>query len=217
MNLGYVYVILRGRVFDSSLNSLRNNYYVRSALLTFTMALAATLIAGLTLFFLLTRRLTMLSTAVKAFEEGQYKQRVNAAGQDELGVLCRGFNDMAQSIESGVQQLHLAEQQRKDLIANISHDLRSPITSIRGSMETLLLKDEKLSDKERQEYLEIGIRNVSSFQQLVEELFDLAKLEARQITPQFMNFSLAELVQDVVLKLKTLSRKDEDRDTIETP
>ncbi|MDC7232779.1 MAG: HAMP domain-containing sensor histidine kinase [Spirochaetales bacterium] len=204
-DLGYVYVILRGRGFDRSLDSLRNNYYARSALITFSVAIAATLIAGLGLFFLLTRRLTLLSSAVKAFEQGEYKQRIPAAGQDELGVLCRGFNDMAESIESGVEQLHLAEQQRKDLIANISHDLRSPITSIRGSLETLLIKDESLSEKERREFLEIGIKNVSSFQQLVEELFDLAKLEARQVTPQMMDFSMAELVQDVVLKLKALA------------
>jgi signal transduction histidine kinase len=205
-NLGYVYVILRSRGFDRSLNNLRNNYYARSALITFSLALGATLIAGLTLFFYLTRRLTMLSSAVKAFEKGDYRQRVEASGQDELGVLCSGFNDMARSIESGVEQLRLAEQQRKDLIANISHDLRSPITSIRGSLETLLIKDDSLSDRERRVYLEIGIRNVSSFQRLVEELFDLAKLEARQVTPQLESFSLAELVQDVVLKLKTLSR-----------
>jgi signal transduction histidine kinase len=202
---GYVYVILRGQGFDRSLDRLRNNYYARSGLITFIFALFATGFAGLSLFFLLTRRLTMLSSAVKAFENGQYKQRVKFAGSDELGVLCKGFNDMADSIETGVEQLHLAEKQRGELIANISHDLRSPLTSIRGSLETLLIKEENLSEEERREYLEISIKNVSSFQKLVEELFDLAKLEARQISPQFLSFSLAELVQDVVLKLKALS------------
>lgn len=202
---GYVYVILRGRGFDRSLDGLRSNYYARSAMLTLLAALIATLFAGLSLFFLLTRRLRSLSSAVKAFEKGEYDRRVRVSGRDELGLLCRGFNDMAASIEKGVDQLQLAEKQRKELIANISHDLRSPITSIRGSLETMLIKEQNLSDTGRREYLESCISNVSGFQKLVEELFDLAKLEARQIRPRFQPFSLAELVQDTVLKMKILS------------
>jgi len=204
---GYVYVILRGQGFDESLNRLKNNYYLQSGLSTFILALTATLIAGFLLFFLLTRRLRLLSLGVKAFEKGRFDHRVVIKGNDELAVLGRAFNEMAKSIEEGIDQLHRAEQQRGDLIANISHDLRSPLTSIRGYLETILAKDATLSEEERREFIEISLKNVSGFQHLVEELFDLAKLEARQIDPQHLTFSLAELTQDVVLKLKPLSIK----------
>jgi signal transduction histidine kinase len=132
---------------------------------------------------------------------------VKIRGNDELAHLSRAFNKMAESIENGVQQLHLAEQQRGELIANISHDLRSPLTSIRGYLETILLKGEKITEDERREFIEISLKNVSGFQKLVEELFDLAKLEARQVEPRRVSFSVAELTQDVVLKLKPQADK----------
>jgi len=214
---GYVYVILRGQSYDRSLEMLRSSYFLRSGLSTFFFALLATLIAGLSLFFVLTRRLTRLSNAVRAFERGEFDFRADTGGKDELGALGRAFNEMAASIESGVEKLHQAEQQRSDLIANISHDLRSPLTSIRGNLETILLKDLDLSDNERRDFLETTLKNVSSFQKLVEELFELAKLESIQVMPESEPFQFAELVQDVVLKLKPRAEDSHIRVSINHP
>lgn len=204
---GWVYVILRGQSYDRSLAMLRSNYYLQSGLTTMIIAFLVTAIAGLSLFFILTRRLRMLDIGVNAFKQGEFAHRVVIRGNDELANLGKAFNDMAESIEVGVQQLHLAETQRGELIANISHDLRSPLTSIRGYLETILLKGKNITEKEQREFIEISLRNVSGFQKLVEELFDLAKLEARQIVPQRNAFSMAELSQDVILKLKPQSEK----------
>lgn len=201
-DVGYVYVILRGQSYDRSLKSLRSSYYLRTGLSTFLFALLATLLVGLSLFFLLTQRLRQLSSAVRAFERGELDRRLAVRGSDELGALGRAFNDMAASIEAGVEKLKLAEQQRSDLIAGISHDLRSPLTSIRGHLETILLKGKKLTEEEGRGFLETSLKNVDGFQKLVEELFELAKLETRQVRPARERFQMAELAQDVVLKLK---------------
>jgi signal transduction histidine kinase len=109
---------------------------------------------------------------------------------------------MAAAIESGVEKLRLAEQQRTELIANISHDLRSPLTSIRGYLESVLVKDAELTSEQRRELLGISLRNVASFQDLVGELFELARLETRQVEPKREPIQAAELAQDVVLKLR---------------
>ncbi len=199
---GFVYVILRGQSYDRSLEDLRSSYFLRTGFSTFLFALLAMLIVGLLLFFLLTQRLRRLSSAVRAFERGELDRRVSVRGSDELGALGRAFNEMAASIEAGVEKLKVAEQQRRDLVAGISHDLRSPLTSIRGSLETILLKGNKLSEDEGRRLLETSLRSVSSFQKLVEELFELAKLEAKQVEPAGEPFQLAELAQDVVLKLR---------------
>jgi signal transduction histidine kinase len=203
---GFVYVILRGEGYDRSLEMLQSSYFLRSGLSTFVYALAATLIAGLSLFFLLTRRLRALSSAVKAFERGELDRRIDVRGTDEIGALGGAFNDMAESIEAGLDKLRQAEKQRSDLIANISHDLRSPLTSIRGHLETILLKDQRLSETERRESLEISLKNVSGFQKLVEELFELAKFEAKQVALRPELFQLTELVQDATLKLQPRAR-----------
>jgi signal transduction histidine kinase len=90
---------------------------------------------------------------------------------------------------------------RRDLIGNISHDLRSPLTSIQGYLETLVLKEAELSAEERQEFLQVSLRNASNLQRLVEELFELAKLDARQVQLRLEPVQVAELAQDVALKL----------------
>ena len=199
---GYVYVILRGESYDRSLETVGNNYYIRSGLNTFLTALGLTILTGLILFSLLTRRLKQLSNGVRAFQTGKLDYRITITGKDELSDLGRTFNEMAETIQKGMDELKHARKERTDLIANISHDLRSPLTSIRGHLETILLKDKILTDEEKRNFLEITIKNVSGFQKLVEELFDLARLESRAIRLQKEDFPLAELVQDVVLKVK---------------
>jgi len=199
---GWIYVILRGQGFDSSLALVKTNYYLRSGLSTFLLALLFTLVAGFFLFFILTNRLRKLSEDVKIFKEGKYDHRVEIKGKDELAQLGSTFNEMAESIEEGIQKLQEADQQRSQLIANISHDLRSPLTSIRGHLETLLLEENHISESEKREYVEITLRNVAGFQRLVEELLDLARFESGQIIPEKLSFSLAELLQDIVLKMR---------------
>jgi signal transduction histidine kinase len=139
---------------------------------------------------------------VRAFEGGDLDRRVAVHGSDELGELGRAFNEMVTSIQAGVEKLKLAEQQRSDLIASISHDLRSPVTSVRAHLETILLKGRALSDARGRELVKTSLKNVLSFQKLVEELFELAKLETKQVEPACEPFQLGELAQDVVLKLK---------------
>jgi signal transduction histidine kinase len=204
---GWVYVILRGQSYDHSLALAQSNYYVRSGLFTFLIATLATLIVGLFLFFLLTYRLKKLSAGVQAFKEGHFEHRIDLRGKDEIAQLGHGFNEMAASIQDGIEKLKEADRSRSELIANISHDLRSPLTSIRGHLETLLLRENTITETEQREFIEISLRNVADFQRLVEELLDLAKLEARQVSPQRMPFSLAELIQDVVLKMRALTER----------
>ncbi len=204
---GYVYVILRGQSYDRSLEMAGANYYIRTGFYTFLAALFITILLGLLLFSLVTRRLRQLSRGVKAFENGNLDYRIAIRGKDELSELGHTFNEMAGTIQKGMEDLKQAEKERTDLMANISHDLRSPLTSIRGHLETLFLKEKELSEPERKKFLEIILKNVSSFQKLVEELFDLARLESRQFNLTMETFSLAELVQDVVMKMQPLSQK----------
>jgi signal transduction histidine kinase len=198
---GYVYIILGGEAYDASLRTIRDSYYLRAGLVAFLLALFATLIVGLVVFFLLTRRLRTLSAAVQGFQGGDLARRVEARGTDELGALGRSFNGMAATIEADVEKLRHAERLRRDLVGNISHDLRSPLTSLQGSLETLAMKDPLLTSGERRSFLDIGLRNAGSLQKLVEELFELATLEARQAPLKREPVQVADLAQDVALKL----------------
>jgi len=196
---GYVYVILRGQGFDRSLAALGSDYYLRTAFTTFLVAIAVTAALGLILFFFLTKPLKRLALAAKTFETGDFRHRVPEGGKDEIGDLTRAFNEMAESVEDSVHKLKATEKQRSDLMANISHDLRSPLASLRGHLETVLIKGEGIDPESRRAFLETANKSAASLQKLVEELFDLARLEARQYRLVSESFPLAELVQDAVL------------------
>ncbi|MGU7695762.1 sensor histidine kinase, partial [Escherichia coli] len=85
-------------------------------------------------------------------------------------------------------------------IANISHDLRTPLTSLLGYLETLSLKDDRLTAQERKQYLNIALRQGNKVRHLSQQLFELARLEHGGIKPQPEKFILAELIQDVAQK-----------------
>ena len=198
----YVYVILGGEQYDSVASTLADSYIMKTMLYALLLILGLTGFIGLILFFFLTKRLRGMQTAVRAFERGKFDQRVAVRSSDEIGQLGTSFNQMADTIVRNMDELKRVDQLRRELIANVSHDLRSPLASIQGYLETILIKDESLTSGERQKYLEIGLKNTRKLNTLVNDLFELSKLDARQIEPQFEPFSLAELAQDVVMQFK---------------
>lgn len=204
---GVVYVILRGENYDRSVNSLSSGYYLRTGISTFIFAIVVTLILGFLLFFILTKRLRDLNSAVLEFKNGNYDSRVDIKGSDELSFLGQTFNQMAESIKIGIEKLKIADKQKSDLITNISHDLRSPLTSIRGHLETVILKDANLTSEERTKFLTTALKNIFNFQTLIDNLFELIKLESNQVIVKKETFQLAELVQDIVIKLKPQAEK----------
>ena len=116
---------------------------------------------------------------------------------------------MADTIAANLEKLKQTDSLRRELIANVSHDLRSPLTSIQGYVETLLMKQDSLSRKQFQDYLQIILSDATMLNELVHELFELSKYEARQIEPSLERFSLTELIQDVVVKYKPRADEQE--------
>lgn len=150
---------------------------------------------------------------IKPFSIRELIARVKAnlrsveAIKEEVSKATDAFNKMAATIEANIQEIKNNDRLRRDLIANISHDLRSPLASIQGYLETIMIKEEKLSSTERRDYLEIVYKNFQRLNRLVDDLLELSKLDAKQIKPKPEHFSIAELTQDVVLKFKPQAEK----------
>jgi signal transduction histidine kinase len=96
---------------------------------------------------------------------------------------------------------------RRELIANVSHDLRSPLASLRGYLETLLLKEEAVTAAERRHYLEIALSQAEHLQTLISELFDLARLDFQGYRIDAEPVQLGELARDVTQKLQLAARE----------
>lgn len=219
MNWGYLYIILAGQEYDQVSRDLVNHDLWKLS----WMGMLALLLTGLIAAFLALRWITTplrhLTQEVASFRTDAQQQTltnhtdgassITTEQQDEIAQLRATFLKMTERINRQWQQLNEFDQQRRELVANISHDLRTPLTSLHGYLETLKLKASTLSDDDRNRYLEIALSQSKKVGNLAQSLFELARLEHGGVKLHKENFSLVDLLQDVAQKfeLATEARK----------
>ncbi len=200
---GYLYIVLGGEKYDDIAQLLRQSYILDSSLLVLLAALVAALLCGLIVFALLTRRLRALGSRVREYtgKRGELDRSVNFSAsvksRDEIDELGLQFTTMADKINQQIDELQRMDGMRREMVANVSHDLRTPLTTMRGYLETLLIKNDELSDAEKTRYLKTALLHSERLGDLVEELFELARLDSCESVVYSEPFSMAELVQDV--------------------
>ena len=200
---GYLYIVLADEVQDSVAAMVESSTIIRLSVWVGLAGLTLVFLAAASIFTLLTRRLKRLTTVMMNFEQRNFAGLTlepvpNARVDDEVGDLNRVFFNMAARIAEQVNRLKESDRLRRELVANVSHDLRTPLTALQGYLETLQLED--LSEEEKRRYLDIAAKHSTQLSDLVAELFELAKLEANAAQVRKERFPLAELVQDVVQK-----------------
>ncbi len=203
---GYLYVVLQGENLTQA-QKLQSSQYLWSLVLPAIIgSLLLGLSIGLILFRTVSLRLKKLQYKVKHFAEKGYRQSLEETtdiavrGHDEIAELEKHFDDMKRHISQQWAALKQQDRLRREMISSISHDLRTPLASAQGYLETLALKGETLSEDNKRQYLEIAIRQTARLQQLIDQLFELVRLEARDTQVLFEDFSILELVYDVVGK-----------------
>jgi len=199
---GYLYVVLASEAYDSMVQRLETSHILRLSIILTGLAVLVTAVAGVVLFSLLTRRLRILASVMERFRGSDFNEPVHLDHRerhgDEIDALAATFTSMSDRIIRQVRTLKETDELRRELVANVSHDLRTPLASLTGYIETLQLKEGRLSDSEREQYLSVARRQSERLATLVEELFELARLESRDMEPELEPFPLPELVQDVV-------------------
>lgn len=204
---GYLYVILGSDQYDSVVELLSGSYILKMSVWAGAAGLLVVLVVGLLLFAWLTRRLTLLNLAIDNFSKNKFSNAIDfpvdrSIFRDEIDRLGQAFNTMSRRIMSQVKRLTRNDSLRRELVANVSHDLRTPLASLQGYLETLRLKETTLSDSEKSEYLDVALKHCQHLAKLVGDLFELAKLDAHEVKPRCESFALADLLQDVILKFK---------------
>ena len=198
--MGYIYVILGSEEYDNASQLLLGSYILRLGLRSILISLAAALLLSFIIVGFITRNFRKITGVIRNFKNGDLTTRVNIKSKGELGEFAESFNDMADTIVHNIEEIKKIDFLRRELIANVSHDLRTPISIIQGYLETVLIKSDSLNNEEKTKYIETTLANTKRLQNLVEELFELSKLEAKQTKPRFETFSLAELLQDIQQK-----------------
>lgn len=180
-----------------------NQHDLLLAMVLLVFAGGMAMVLGYFLSSTITDRIFVLQNAANHLAEGNLDARVEVSGRDEVAQLSENFNRMA-------AQLQEAKQMRADLIAWVGHDLQTPLTSIQAILEAL--SDGVVKDPETvQRYLVNAQREVRSLSILIDDLFQVAKLDAGGLTLSRAPNSLSDLISDTLESFSQVARKHEIR------
>lgn len=205
---GFVYAILRDQAFAASQAGTEGSLldqagWMLGAILLLAMCCAIVIVGYLT------RDLKKVETAMLAFEEGDMDTRCEVRSRDEIGRLAQGFNFLAQSVQEQMERVQDGDRKRREMVASISHDLRTPLASLRGYLDHLSERWPELDDVQRAEVLTIARRNTDRVQRMTEDLLELSKLESGAVQLQLEDFPLGELIHDLVQRFRPQAKKGE--------
>lgn len=154
----------------------------------FFCALIATVLSSVAIYFVtnkMTRPLREMAAAAKSFSTGDFTVRVHAEGEDEIAQLARSFNHMADSVAD-------LESVRRSFIANVSHELKTPMMTIGGFIDGIL--DGTVPAEKHRQYLEIVSEEVKRLSRMVKSMLSIARIEAGDMKINPTNFDINELV-----------------------
>jgi signal transduction histidine kinase len=208
---GYLYVVLGGSQYEAVAQEVSGSDRQRMIAAAILLLVLAAFGAGALLFSYLTRRLRRLTGEVSTFTAGRFDAGGPVAAvdtpRDEIDQLRNACHCMATTIQKQLATLQEDDRLRRELVTNISHDLRTPLASMQGYIETLIIKDDALDAATRTQYLEIARKHAMHLGRLIQDLFELAMFDANRVTPEFEQFSLPELIHDVVQEFELQARE----------
>ena len=206
---GYLYVVLLGERVDSIAALLHTSFIARYSGLALIVSVVVGSLAGLVVLRAMTRRLRRLTDHIDRFRAGGFRafepfatSTASRGDGDEIAQLGRAYDEMAARIGEQLEALEKTDSLRREMVAHVSHDLRTPLATLHGCIETLKLKDSALAPAERERYLAVALDQSDRLRRLVGDLFELAKLDAHEQAPVCEPVSLAELASDIAQKFQ---------------
>ena len=137
--------------------------------------------------------LKQMSDAARSFSQGKFDVRVPVKGNDEVAELAEAFNNMAASLEKN-------EEMRKAFLANVSHDLRTPMTTIAGFIDSIL--SGAIPPEKQNDYLEIVSSEVKRLARLVNSLLDISRIQAGDRKFVKVPFDICEMSREIIISLE---------------
>ncbi len=210
---GYLYVILGSQIYDQVSDLIGGGRFIQWGLWVFISGLVFSLVATLWLTGLITRPLTQLTAQVRkiqsvGFSNDPYKddelicelEQWTRKNPNEITTLGNAFKEALEKIHEQYQNIVTIDELRKELLSHVSHDLRTPLASLLGYLETWELNQDTITPEQGRQYIATAKKSAERISSLVEQLFELAHLDSGNVKVTREPFSIAELVQDVLQK-----------------
>ena len=163
----------------------------------------AAFLVSLVVFSPARRRLQALEAAAERLGAGDLSARAPESAADEIGRVARAFNVMASELAARDEALRTSDRLRRQMVADVSHELKTPLTSMRGYVETLRLPDIALSAEQRREYLDTIEHETRRLERIVQDLLDIARLANGAIAFDRRYFAAEQLFAHVVQRHRT--------------
>lgn len=183
---GYIFVCVPEHTIE---NGLPNQIFQILIYAVLASVLVSCLLAGV-FSYTQSKQLKQMSEQAKKFAKGDFSGRIPVKGKDEVGQLTRAFNDMADALDK-------EESVRRDFIANISHELKTPITTIAGFIDGIL--DGTIPESKQKHYLTIVSEEISRLSGLVASMLSLARIDSGKTTIYKTKFSLISTIVNILL------------------
>lgn len=223
---GYLYVIIGGAEYDSIVKGIQQSKGVQQFAMIIVSGLIFLLFALLLLFRLLTAPLKRLSDDMDAFRASGFNLKASGVilqawrddTRNEVHRLGFSFNEMLKHIDKQWLQIKQTDDQRRAMLTDLSHDLRTPLANLQGFIETLSIRGSQLSPEEQKRFIDISLKNLRNLKRLIDQIFELAYLESGHIKLRFEPFLLTELLHDIAAKfaIKCADKNIQIRVNVET-
>ena len=161
------------------------------------MLIVAAVVVALVVFNPARRRLAALERAAHRLGEGDLTSRAPEDGGDEIARVAAAFNRMAAELETRDAALRTSDALRRQMMADVSHELKTPLTAMRGYIETLRMPEVALDAERRDRYFETIDRETRRLERIVKDLLDLARYEHGGVVLQQRLFDIERLFQNV--------------------
>jgi len=193
---GYIYVILGSNVSTNSSNMLFGSNAMRLALIVFAIIIVLSILLSTIYVNRLQRSFKRIIAVLNEYMKGNLDIRFNRNEKDEFAPITDSFNQMATLLSYNIEKLKQTEQERRNFIATISHDLRTPLSVAKGYTETALTKinDNTINKTEIDAFIQLVYKKLQQIEVMVQNLFDLSRMESVHFSPNKEAFIFSEIL-----------------------
>jgi len=161
-------------------------------------------------FFLLTKRYSNyfkeISTGIHHLANGDFTRRVRISSDDEFGDIAKDINLASKKLEEAIQRGDFSESSKDQLVVNLAHDLRTPLTSVLGYLD-LILKDENLTKEQVRHFITIAFTKSQRLERLIDELFEITRMNYGMLPVEKKRINLTDLLNQLTEELYPVFEK----------
>jgi signal transduction histidine kinase len=197
--LGYIYVIVGGNEYKHATGMLFKSHLIRFAVIAFCLIIIISVILSLLYINRLQKNFKKIILVLNAYMKGNFDVRFDKNEKDEFAPITESFNKMATLLSYNINRLKQTEQERKDFIATISHDLRTPLSVAKGYTETAITKIHlgEINRHEIDGFIQLVHKKLQQIEIMVQDLFELSRMESIHFAPNKELFIFSEVLNEI--------------------